>query len=110
MSSEEVFTIIHNYRKKKIVKHRNRRQVPPIAVETRHMSHLKARIGEGISLPPIDSPASPSDSHDYSMHNLIEEELNQESQPKNESPDSTPFGEPMIDLAGIDPFLNFSDN
>ena len=41
MCQKEPFVIIKNFRKRKIVKHRERKSFPPIAVETRRMSQTR---------------------------------------------------------------------
>jgi hypothetical protein len=38
---KEVFEIVRNYRKTRVIKHRNRKYVPPISMETRGMSKVK---------------------------------------------------------------------
>lgn len=93
MHSEDVFTIVRDCRKKKIVKHRHRRQVPPIAVETRRMSNLKVQISESSSYPYDQEIEQDFEvKEEPSMQNIIEYEINHEMEPKIESPESTPFG------------------
>lgn len=43
MPKEEVFEIVKNYRKPRVVKHRNKKYVPPITVSTRRMTKIKDR-------------------------------------------------------------------
>jgi hypothetical protein len=38
---EKPFEIVKNYRKPRIIKHRNKKYVPPISIETRRMSKFK---------------------------------------------------------------------
>lgn len=43
MKNSEVFEIVRNFRKTRVIKHRNKKYVPPISVETRRMSRVRDR-------------------------------------------------------------------
>lgn len=73
MPAEDAFIILHDCRRKKIVKHRHRRPVPPIAVETRRMASLKSQCAEASAFPERDELPIEDSSFNESMHNLIEE-------------------------------------
>ncbi len=39
--NKEVFEIVKNYRKTRVIRHRRKKYVPPISIETRRMAKVK---------------------------------------------------------------------
>ena len=105
MCEKEPFVILKNFRKKKIVKHRERKTFPPIAVETRRMTQTRSLdLQEREFLNEDVKEESVSAVQEFSLHNFIEDELLMKLEEYHDT-ESTPFGIHSGEMHSVNQFL-----
>lgn len=96
---KKVFEIVRNYRKTRVIKHRKKKYVPPISVETRRMSKIK-NIPEG-EFEEMDEeillPKAPlMEQEEVILKDLTSQEDIRAEVGKEDDAESTPFGEHLV--------------